>query len=92
MTDDVFTYRFDRRPEVIVFAEEAEFKDTYGGDENIVLLEAHHLVPDGNPSDTILIFMHPVGRVRTCRWWGRWPGPATTSSTATPATAPATWR
>ena len=61
MTDDVFTYRFDRRPEVIVFAEEAEFKDTYGGDENIVLLEAHHLVPDGNPSDTVLIFMHPVG-------------------------------
>ena len=61
MTDDVFTYRFDRRPEVIVFAEEAEFKDTYGGDENVVLLEAHHLVPDGNPSDTVLIFMHPVG-------------------------------
>ena len=61
MTDDVFTYRFERRPEVIVFAEEAEFKDTYGGDENIVLLEAHHLVPDGNPSDTVLIFMHPVG-------------------------------
>ena len=61
MTDDTFTYRFDRHAEVIVFAEEAEFKDTYGGDENIVLLEAHHLVPDGNPSDTVVIFMHPVG-------------------------------
>ncbi|MFA9565766.1 MAG: alpha/beta hydrolase family protein, partial [Acidimicrobiales bacterium] len=61
MPEDTFTYRFDRHAEVIVFAEEAEFKDTYGGDENIVLLEAHHLVPQDHPSDTVVIFMHPVG-------------------------------
>ncbi len=61
MTDDPFAFHFERRAEMIVFAEEAEFKDTYGGDENVVLLEAHHLVPDDRPSDTVLIFMHPVG-------------------------------
>ena len=36
------------------------FKDTYGGPEGIVFLESH-LLPRDLPSDTVLVFMHPIG-------------------------------
>jgi pimeloyl-ACP methyl ester carboxylesterase len=52
---------YDRIPYLIIFKEQAGFKDTYAGDIGIVTLKAHLLKPVGRPSDTVLIFMHPIG-------------------------------
>ena len=45
----------------VVYAEEADFKDTYGGVEGVVFLESYLLRPVGSTSDTVTVFMHPVG-------------------------------
>lgn len=50
-----------REPFGILFREQAAFKDTYGGEEGRVFLEAYRIRPVGVPSDTVLMFMHPVG-------------------------------
>ena len=52
------TYR--RLPLLIAFREAVGLRDTYGGIDGVVALQAHHLQPDA-PSDTIVIFMHPMG-------------------------------
>ena len=48
-------------PYPLVYAEQAAFKDTYGGAEGVVLCESYLLRPKDLPSDTVLVFMHPVG-------------------------------
>jgi len=45
----------------ILFSETSEFKDTYGGMNGMVFLESHRIVPRDVPSDTVVIFMHPIG-------------------------------
>ena len=45
----------------IAFREAAAYKDTYGGVGGIVFLESHHIVPADVASDTVLLFMHPIG-------------------------------
>lgn len=52
--------KYQRIPYLIVFQEQATFKDTYGGAEGSVALEAHLLKPDAE-SDTVVIMMHPIG-------------------------------
>ncbi|MNS04301.1 Alpha/beta hydrolase family protein [compost metagenome] len=52
--------KYQRTPYLIVFQEQATFKDTYGGAEGSVALEAHLLKPDAE-SDTVVIMMHPIG-------------------------------
>ena len=54
-------YEVERRAYGVGYAEKAAFKDTYGGMEGMVFLECYQLVPQGLPSDTALIFSHPVG-------------------------------
>jgi pimeloyl-ACP methyl ester carboxylesterase len=54
-------HEIERRAFGIGYAEGAAFKDTYGGVEGMVFLECYHLVPRDIPSDTVLIFSHPVG-------------------------------
>ena len=54
-------HRTEREAYPIVFQEQAAFKDTYGGAEGIVVLEAHRIRPRGSESDTVLMFMHPIG-------------------------------
>ncbi len=54
-------YEIERRAYGVGYAEKASFKDTYGGMEGMVFLECYQLVPRGLPSDTVLIFSHPVG-------------------------------
>jgi dienelactone hydrolase len=61
MTAAVTRHRIEREAYGIAYAEHAAFKDTYGGVEGIVFLESYRLVPVGVASDTVLIFMHPVG-------------------------------
>jgi pimeloyl-ACP methyl ester carboxylesterase len=45
----------------IIFSEDAGFKDTYGGMSGMVFLESHRIVPVDVPSDTVVVFMHPIG-------------------------------
>ena len=51
---------FARLPLVIGFHEPVGVRDTYGGIDGLVVLQAHHLKPE-TPSDTIVVFMHPMG-------------------------------
>ena len=51
---------YERVPYLIVFQEQAGFKDTYSGEIGKVVLEAHLLKPE-TPSDTVVIMMHPIG-------------------------------
>ncbi len=54
-------HEIERRAYGVVYTEQAAFKDTYGGVEGVVFLECYQLVPKHIPSDTVLIFSHPVG-------------------------------
>ncbi|HNJ97223.1 MAG TPA: alpha/beta fold hydrolase [Ilumatobacteraceae bacterium] len=45
----------------IVFSEVETFKETYGGVAGQVVLEAHLVRPVDSLSDTVLVFMHPIG-------------------------------
>lgn len=51
---------FARIPLLIAFREAVGLRDTYGGIDGVVALQAHHLKPE-TPSDTIVVFMHPMG-------------------------------
>ncbi|WP_303809666.1 alpha/beta hydrolase [Sandarakinorhabdus limnophila] len=51
---------YARIPLLIAFREAVGLRDTYGGIDGVVALQAHHLKPE-TPSDTIVIFMHPMG-------------------------------
>ncbi len=53
--------KIDREPYGIVYTEDAAFKDTYGGLQGMVFLEAQRIVPREVESDTVLMFMHPIG-------------------------------
>lgn len=54
-------YKYDRKPFLVVFQEKSNYKDTYAGAHEFVALEGHHLIPQDNPSKTVIIFMHPIG-------------------------------
>jgi hypothetical protein len=69
MSDASVKKKYQRIPYLIVFKEQATFKDTYGGAEGAVALEAHLLKPD-TPG---------------CRFRRPWPSRASTSSIATAA-------
>ena len=61
MADKPADYEYDRIPYLIRFEEKSAFKDTYAGEIDRVVLEAHHLKPRGVESKTVVIFMHPIG-------------------------------
>ncbi|MCG8670081.1 MAG: alpha/beta fold hydrolase [Pseudomonadales bacterium] len=52
--------KYQRIPYMVVFQEQAKYKDTYAGAMEFVALEAHLLKP-ANESKTVVIFMHPIG-------------------------------
>jgi len=52
---------YDRIPYLVIFKEVAGFKDTYSGEIGSVTLKAHLLKPKDRPSDTVIVFMHPIG-------------------------------
>jgi len=54
-------YEYERIPYLVAFAEQSQFKDTYGGSADFVALESYWLKPKDKPSDTVIIFMHPIG-------------------------------
>ena len=50
-----------RHPYVVVYQEEAAFKDTYGGEPGYVVIECMQIRPEDRESDTAIVFSHPVG-------------------------------
>ena len=52
---------YERIPYIVVFNEQAAFKDTYGGQVGTVTLKAHLLRPKNHPSNNVIVFMHPIG-------------------------------
>ena len=51
----------ERTPYLMLLQETySSFKDVYGGVDHVVL-RAHLLRPPGPGSDTVIIFMHPIG-------------------------------
>ena len=54
-------YQYDRIPYALAFPEQSAFKDTYGGAMEFVVLESYWLKPKDKPSDTVILFMHPIG-------------------------------
>ena len=54
-------YEIERRAFGVGYTESAAFKDTYGGLEGMVFLECYQLLPLGVPSDTAVVFSHPIG-------------------------------
>lgn len=51
---------YTRIPFLVMFTETSAARDTYGGSGEHVALEAHLLRPPA-PSDTVIVFMHPIG-------------------------------
>jgi len=51
---------YERIPYLIVFEDASTFRDVYGGLGDFVALESYLLKPTV-PSDTVLVFMHPIG-------------------------------
>ena len=43
------------------FQENATYSDVYGGGGSVVGLDCHLIRPANKPSDTLIVFMHPVG-------------------------------
>ncbi len=54
-------YKAVREAYGITYRENAAFKDTYGGMEGYVFLESYRVRPQDLESDTVTVFMHPVG-------------------------------
>ncbi|MDQ1305832.1 MAG: hypothetical protein QG671_1664 [Actinomycetota bacterium] len=51
---------YQRSPYLVAFPNSSGVRDVYGGLAEIVVLECYLLKPD-IPSDTVLVFMHPIG-------------------------------
>lgn len=55
---------FARTPLLLAFREPVGLRDTYGGVDGVVALQAHHLRPETplpGLADTLVVFMHPMG-------------------------------
>ena len=58
--DEARAGSYERVPFLVAFRDSSVVRDTYGGTGEYVTLEAHLLRPP-TPSDTVLVFMHPIG-------------------------------
>jgi alpha-beta hydrolase superfamily lysophospholipase len=52
---------YERIPYLIMFDDRGPYKDTYAGEIGRVVLKSHLLRPESKSSDTVTLFMHPVG-------------------------------
>ena len=52
---------YDRIPYLIAYRNDSGVRDVYGGLSELVVLESQLLRPRDHPSDTVLVFMHPIG-------------------------------
>lgn len=54
------THAYTRIPYLVVYEDKSAFKDTYAGEIDVVALSCQLLKPD-KPSDTVVIWSHPIG-------------------------------
>ncbi len=54
-------HEYDRIPYLVAFQNNSGVRDVYGGLAEITVLESYLLKPKNKPSDTVLVFMHPIG-------------------------------
>src|ERR1700742_457320 len=52
---------YERIPYLVAFENNSSVRDVYGGLAEITVLESYLLKPKDRPSDTVLVFMHPIG-------------------------------
>ena len=52
---------YDRIPYLVAYQNNSAVRDVYGGVAELVVLESYLLKPKAKPSDTVLVFMHPIG-------------------------------
>ncbi|WP_353961928.1 alpha/beta hydrolase family protein, partial [Mycolicibacterium hippocampi] len=52
---------YDRIPYLVAYQNTSGVRDVYGGIAELVVLESYLLKPTDHPSDTVLMFMHPIG-------------------------------
>ncbi len=52
---------YERIPYLIAYQNTSAVRDVYGGVAELVVLESYLLKPTTPPSDTVLVFMHPIG-------------------------------
>lgn len=52
---------YQRIPYLVAFQNNSGVRDVYGGLAEITVLESYLLRPSDKPSDTALVFMHPIG-------------------------------
>jgi alpha-beta hydrolase superfamily lysophospholipase len=51
---------YDRIPYLVAYNNDSGVRDVYGGLADVVVLECYLLKPEA-PSDTVVVFMHPIG-------------------------------
>lgn len=54
-------YEYDRIPYLVAYQNNSAVRDVYGGVAELVVLESYLLKPKAVESDTVLVFMHPIG-------------------------------
>ena len=60
-TEAPVRYEYDRIPYLVAYQNNSAVRDVYGGVAELVVLESYQLKPKTKPSDTVLVFMHPIG-------------------------------
>lgn len=85
-------HEYDRIPYLVAFQNNSGVRDVYGGLAEITVLESYLLKPRDNPSDTVLVFMHPIGGGAYLPMINALARAVITSSTATAASAAPTRR
>ena len=61
MTITEVRHEYDRIPYLVAFENNSGVRDVYGGLAELVVLESHLLKPRTRESDTVIVFMHPIG-------------------------------
>ena len=60
-TEAPVKHAYERIPYLVAYQNTSAVRDVYGGVAELVVLESYLLKPKDKPSDTVLIFMHPIG-------------------------------
>ncbi|MDX6655002.1 MAG: hypothetical protein QOH18_2184, partial [Solirubrobacterales bacterium] len=62
MTTEVpVKHDYERIPYLVAYQNTSSARDVYGGLAELVVLESYLLKPKSKPSNTVLVFMHPIG-------------------------------
>jgi hypothetical protein len=85
-------YEYERIPYLVAYQNNSAVRDVYGGVAELVVLESYLLKPKTKTTDTVLVFMHPIGGGAYLPMINGLAQRAITSSTATVGSAAPTPR